>query len=65
MRDVGKVLEAHGFPSVRNGSDMVDLQQALFAFVYGSADQASGALISSSVTAFESPTALVTESVTG
>lgn len=36
MRDVGKVLESHGFPPLRNGCDMVDLQQALFAFVYAS-----------------------------
>ncbi|MEY9909746.1 hypothetical protein ABIA35_005989 [Catenulispora sp. MAP12-49] len=36
MYDVGKVLEAHGFPPVRNGSDHVDLMTALFGFVYAS-----------------------------
>lgn len=36
MYDVGKVLEAHGFPPVRNGSDHVDLMQALFGFVFAS-----------------------------
>jgi hypothetical protein len=36
MYDVGKVLEAHGFPPVRNGSDHVDLMTALFGFVFAS-----------------------------
>lgn len=36
MYDVGKVLESHGFPPVRNGSDLVDLMTALFGFVFTS-----------------------------
>lgn len=32
--DVAAVLEKHGFPKVTNGSDMVDLQMALFGFIY-------------------------------
>lgn len=34
VHDVGKVLEAHGFPPVKNGTDAVDLMAALFRFVY-------------------------------
>jgi len=33
--DIGKVLEAHGFPPV-TGRDHVDLMMALFRFVYAS-----------------------------
>lgn len=33
--DVAKVLAAHGLPAVRSGTDMVQLQQALFGFIYG------------------------------
>lgn len=36
IHDVGKVLESHGFPPVRNGSDHVDLMTALFGFVFAS-----------------------------
>lgn len=36
IHDVGKVLESHGFPPVRNGSDHVDLMTALFGFVFES-----------------------------
>lgn len=36
IHEVGKVLEAHGFPPVRNGSDHVDLMAALFGFVFAS-----------------------------
>jgi hypothetical protein len=32
--DVAKVLEAHGYPPVRAGLDLVDLQQALHSFLY-------------------------------
>lgn len=34
--DVAKVLTEHGYPPV-TGLDMVDLRQALFGFLYGSA----------------------------
>lgn len=33
--DVGEVLEAHGYPPVSNGHDFVELQAALFRFIYG------------------------------
>jgi hypothetical protein len=32
--DVAKVLEAHGYPPVRAGLDWVELQQALYGFLY-------------------------------
>ncbi|MEU2236117.1 hypothetical protein [Streptomyces vietnamensis] len=32
--DVIKVLEDHGYPPVKNGLDIVDLQQALYHFLY-------------------------------
>ncbi|MEV0282442.1 hypothetical protein AB0I22_39660 [Streptomyces sp. NPDC050610] len=32
--DVAFVLETHGFPKLTNGLDFVDLQQALFRFLY-------------------------------
>lgn len=38
MVDVAKVLTDHGYPPVTNGLDLVDLQQALFRFLYGSTD---------------------------
>lgn len=37
--DIGKVLEAHGFPPVKNGTDAVDLMMALFRFLYASEDR--------------------------
>jgi hypothetical protein len=33
--DVARVLKAHGFPEVTDGPDFVDLEQALFRFVFG------------------------------
>lgn len=35
LHDVVQVLEQHGYPPVRHGLDIVDLQQHLFAFLYG------------------------------
>lgn len=32
--DVAAVLEQHGYPPVRAGLDLVDLQQALYRFLY-------------------------------
>jgi hypothetical protein len=32
---VGAALQAHGYPSVKNGRDLVELQQALLGFIYG------------------------------
>jgi methyl coenzyme M reductase alpha subunit len=32
--DVIKVLESHGYPPVKNGLDIVALQQALYRFLY-------------------------------
>ncbi|MFD0074323.1 hypothetical protein ACFVIY_18000 [Streptomyces sp. NPDC127166] len=32
--DVIKVLEEHGYPPIKNGLDIVALQQALFRFLY-------------------------------
>jgi hypothetical protein len=36
--DVARVLEQHGYPKVAHGRDLVDLQQALFTFLYGPRD---------------------------
>jgi hypothetical protein len=33
--DVAKVLEQRGYPPVRTGRDLVELQQALYGFLYG------------------------------
>lgn len=33
--DVAEVLERHGYPPIVNGLDHLDLQQALFRFLYG------------------------------
>ena len=35
--DVIKVLETHGYPAIHQGADIVQLQQALFGFLYGEA----------------------------
>ncbi|MFF4746843.1 hypothetical protein [Streptomyces sp. NPDC001268] len=32
--DVAKVLKDHGYPPVDNGRDFMELQQALFQFLY-------------------------------
>jgi hypothetical protein len=32
--DVAKILEQHGYPPVRNGRDFLELQQALYGFLY-------------------------------
>ncbi|MFF7308110.1 hypothetical protein [Streptomyces sp. NPDC008137] len=32
--DVKKVLEQHGYPEITNGLDFIDLQQALYQFLY-------------------------------
>ncbi|WP_327160486.1 hypothetical protein [Streptomyces zaomyceticus] len=32
--DVARVLEEHGYPPVKAGLDIVDLQQALYRFLY-------------------------------
>lgn len=32
--DVKTVLERHGYPSITSGPDLVELQQALFRFLY-------------------------------
>jgi hypothetical protein len=34
-KDIADVLEAHGYPKISNGLDFVDLQQALYQFLYG------------------------------
>jgi hypothetical protein len=36
VHDVAVVLAEHGFPSVVAGGDWVELQQALFGFIYRS-----------------------------
>ena len=42
VRDLAKVLEAHGFPRV-SGVDHVDLGQAVFRFVYSDPDDTNAA----------------------
>ena len=34
VADVADVLVAHGYPHVNGGRDIVELQQALFRFLY-------------------------------
>lgn len=33
-KDVADVLQAHGYPEITSGLDFVDLQQALYRFLY-------------------------------
>lgn len=44
--DVAKVLEEHGYPPVVAGADFVELQSALFRFIYapssGEAEELAG-----------------------
>jgi len=40
--DVAEVLERHGYPKITAGLDMVDLQQALFGFLYGTTEPEGG-----------------------
>lgn len=39
--DVAKVLHEHGYPQITGGRDFVELQQALFGFLYGGPDEES------------------------
>lgn len=41
--DVFEVLERHGYPKPGRGGDYVELRQALFRFLYGSADDGGAA----------------------
>ena len=36
--DVAKVLKEHDYPAVTSGRDFLELQQALFGFLYGGPD---------------------------
>ncbi|MER6049721.1 MULTISPECIES: hypothetical protein [Streptomyces] len=42
LHDVRMVLESHGYPEISNGLDLVDLQQALFRFLYGTSERRAG-----------------------
>jgi hypothetical protein len=33
--DVARALAGHGYPMVTSGPDLIELQQALFGFLYG------------------------------
>jgi hypothetical protein len=37
--DVAKVLHEHGYPNVTSGRDFLELQQALFGFLYVGPDE--------------------------
>ncbi|WP_326597866.1 hypothetical protein [Streptomyces sp. NBC_01803] len=37
--DVCRVIERHGYPSVARGADLVELQLALFRFLYGPSER--------------------------
>lgn len=39
--EVAALLESHGYPPVRHGLDLVDLQQALFRFLYSTTSPTS------------------------
>lgn len=34
LSDVAKVIEEHGYPPITEGRDILDLQSALFGFLY-------------------------------
>lgn len=36
--DVAQVLAEHGYPPITSGRDFLELQQALFGFLYGGSD---------------------------
>lgn len=38
--DVAKVLKDHGYPEITGGRDFLELQQALFGFLYVGPDEA-------------------------
>lgn len=38
LADVIRVLTEHGYPPVNSGGDVVELQMALFGFLYRAAD---------------------------
>lgn len=38
--DVAEVLHQHGYPQITAGGDLLELQQALFGFLYGTAGRA-------------------------
>ena len=40
--DVAKVLQEHGYPEITSGRDFLDLQRALFGFLYGDRDTEAG-----------------------
>jgi len=37
--DVARVIAEHGYPEVRAGADLVELQQLLYTFLYVGADR--------------------------
>ncbi|MFE2710556.1 hypothetical protein ACFXKI_00845 [Streptomyces mirabilis] len=41
--DVARVLETHGYPEITSGRDFLELQQALFRFLYASPGSGEGA----------------------
>jgi hypothetical protein len=34
LHDVARVLEQHGYPRITHGRDLLDLQSALYAYLY-------------------------------
>ncbi|MGW0837118.1 hypothetical protein [Streptomyces prunicolor] len=40
--DVAEVLERHGYPKITAGMDVVELQQALFGFLYAAPGDGDG-----------------------
>ena len=43
MFEVAALIEGRGYPKIDSASDLVRLQQALFHFIYGGADEVSDA----------------------
>lgn len=35
VHDAAQLIERHGYPKVENGRDLLELQAALYAFLYG------------------------------
>ncbi|MDI3408852.1 hypothetical protein [Streptomyces cavernicola] len=42
LHDVRTVLEDHGYPEISNGLDLLDLQMALYGFLYGNGERRAG-----------------------
>ncbi|RFU82884.1 hypothetical protein DY218_30575 [Streptomyces triticagri] len=42
LHDVRMAIQSHDYPEISNGLDLVDLQMALFGFLYGTNERRAG-----------------------